>query len=80
LKALVSEWGVDVLLVDDRAFEPGYLEANPWLTPYPATARAAAAVAQGRQPLVARAREACVIAEDGGVRALDVPCLLEDAA
>lgn len=76
LRVLASQWGVDVLVVDDGAFEPGYVEQNVWLTPYPATASAARAVAAGRIPFVARARQACVLAEDGAVRALDVKCLL----
>lgn len=76
LRVLASRWGVDVLVVDDDAFEPGYIDQSGWLAPYPATAAAAQALAAGRSPFVARARPECVLAQDGGVRALDVRCLL----
>ncbi len=76
LKYPITHW-----LLDESAFDRGYLEANQWIQQYqPAAAKAEALINRGLKPAIAERVEHCTVLHTQGLIVLDAPCLTNSPA
>ncbi|MCZ6744866.1 MAG: hypothetical protein O7D31_09370, partial [Alphaproteobacteria bacterium] len=75
---LVTRYGVDLLLIDEKSFRVSDMERSWWARHYPAAAKAALAVInRGDKPALTGFIESCSIFEDGSAAVLSAACILE---
>ncbi|MGB3492378.1 MAG: hypothetical protein WBA57_06605 [Elainellaceae cyanobacterium] len=78
LAEVIERYGIDVWLLDRRAFEPKYVRDRPWIQPYDQEVSAALAVLNGEeQPVLAIAPRRCTLLRKQGLILLDAVCVVE---
>lgn len=77
LQRFIQDYGVDLWLLDDQAFDLNALEQNGWLRQYqPATAQAIATLHQGKTPTLQGAIPNCTVFQDQSFQVLDANCIV----
>lgn len=75
---LITRYGVDLLLIDEKSFRVPDMERSWWARHYPVAAKAALAVInRGEKPALMTFIESCSIFEEGSAAVLSAACILE---
>jgi len=77
LQRFIQTYGVTFLLVDRNAFTADYVTGDRWLRQFqPAVKDAAARLAQGVTPALARLMDSCAVFETNGLVLISADCVL----
>lgn len=75
---VVERYGIDLWLLDGRAFEPSYVRDRPWIQPYPDEIEAALAVLNGdTPPVLSTVPRRCTQLRARGLILVDAACAVE---
>ncbi|MBF2078368.1 MAG: hypothetical protein IGR76_07565 [Synechococcales cyanobacterium T60_A2020_003] len=77
VRSLIEEYGIDFWLVRSSAFNPKYLQNNPWLQQYqPAAEDAIATLDAGQLPVLQTVVPTCTLLESDRLALLETQCIL----
>ena len=77
VRSLIEDYGVDFWLVRASAFNPKFLNNNPWLRQYqPVTNDAIAVLEAGQIPILEQIMPLCTVWGDDRLTLLDASCAL----